>query len=237
VELIDDGLADRLARPGAGLLVDLDGTLVRSEAVHQDAFRRYFAARGWVVEDDVVRQFSGRRAHEVFDELDGPWTGEDPHALTEGVLEVLRGTIVRPEPVPGAVRLLAACTRTGLPVAVVTSARREWTLAVLGMLGATDAAIALVTAEDCAHGKPDPEPFRRGAERLGRAADGLVAFEDAPAGISSACAAGVGHVIGVTTSHPAHVLRAAGAHATTMDLTAAAVAVERTVLHEGTAGA
>lgn len=233
MELIDDGLGARLGGPGAGLLVDLDGTLVRSEAMHRRAFREYFATRGWDVQDDVVREFSGRRAHEVFADLPGPWTGEDPHALTESVLQTLAAMTVRAEPVAGAARLLAACSRLGLPVAVVTSARREWALGALRLLGAGDTGIALVTAEDCTRGKPDPEPYRRGAERIGRAPGGLVALEDAPAGIASARAAGVGHVIGVTTGQPAHVLLAAGAHDTTPDLTALAALVGRRVLSAG----
>lgn len=70
------------------------------------------------------------------------------------------------------------------------------------------------------------EPFRRGAELLGLPPGGLVALEDAPAGIASARAAGVGHVVGVTTSHPAHVLVTAGAGETAADLTMLADAVE-----------
>lgn len=228
-------VAARLSRPGGGLLLDLDGTLVLSEATHQRAFRVYFATRGWYVTDDVVREFSGRLAHEVFGTLPGPWTGEEPVALTEGVLEVLRGMEVRPEPVPGAVRLLAACATTGLPMAVVTSADREWAAAALELLGAAELGVQMVTAEDCTHGKPDPEPFRRGAEVLGLDPSGLVALEDAPAGIASACAAGVGYVIGVTTSQPAFVLRAAGARETSADLTALAATVERQAVHHGTA--
>ncbi len=215
-----------LARPGAGLLVDLDGTLVRSEEAHQSAYRVYFASRGWVVEDDVVRMFSGRRAHEVFASVDGPWGDEDPLALTRSIIDVLRGMDVRPAPVAGAARLLAACLSTGLPVSVVTSAGRAWTLAALRSIDVVDGGIGMVTAEDCAHGKPDAEPFRRGAELLGLPAGGLVALEDAPAGIASARAAGVGHVVGVTTSHPAHVLVEAGADDTAVDLTVLAEVVE-----------
>ena len=57
-------VAVRLARPGAGLLVDLDGTLVRSEAANQSAFRQYFSARGWDVPDDVVYKFVKTMYHE-----------------------------------------------------------------------------------------------------------------------------------------------------------------------------
>ncbi|HEX7536368.1 MAG TPA: HAD family phosphatase [Dermatophilaceae bacterium] len=219
-------LPERLARPGAGLLLDLDGTLVDSEPVHRGAYQEYFAGRGWHVGDEVIREFSGRRAAEVFATLGGPWSGEDPAALTEGVLESLRASTVQPAPVAGAARLVAACPRAGLPVAVVTSARRGWATAALELLGVGNGQILMVTSEDCALGKPDPEPFRRAAELLGRRPGDLVAAEDAPAGIASARGAGIGHVIGLTTSQPAHVLLAAGAHAAAPDLVALAGVVE-----------
>lgn len=209
----------------AGLLVDLDGTLVDSEPLHRQAYRDYFAARGWDVPDDVVREFAGRRAVEVFPVLDGPWAGEDPDALTEGVLDVLARATTRPEAVAGAAEMLAACVRAEVPVCVVTSARLTWALPALDLLGVPRGAVRLVTAEDCTHGKPDPEPFRRGAQTLGLPPAALVALEDSPAGVASARAAGVGLVLGVRTSQPEDVLLAAGADATCGDLTALAEAV------------
>ncbi|MDQ1535831.1 MAG: hypothetical protein QOE58_224 [Actinomycetota bacterium] len=215
-----------LEAPGAGLLLDLDGTLVDSEAVHQAAYREYFAGRGWRVEDLVLWEFSGRRAPEVFATLDGPWNGEDPIALTEGVFAALRASTVQPEPVAGAARLIAACAQAGLPVAVVTSARRDWVKKVLDQLGAGDPAMPMVTAEDCEAGKPDPEPFRCGAELLGLRPGDLIAAEDSPAGIASARGAGIGHVIGIRTSNAGPDLLAAGAHTTAPDLEALADLVD-----------
>lgn len=200
-------LVDRLCASGAGLLLDLDGTLLDSEPVHRAAFVEYFGSRGWDVPEEVVHLFSGRRAAEVFSTLDGPWRGEDPSELTEAVIAVLRRSTARPVAVPGAVDLLDACAVTGLPVAVVTSARLEWATAALQTLG-TDVP-ALVTAEDCTHGKPHPEPYCRGAELLDLDPARLVAVEDAVAGIESARAAGVGYVVALTTSQPATVLSAA----------------------------
>lgn len=161
------GPLGRLAKQGAGLLLDLDGTLVDSESVHRDAYRRYFAERGWQVQDQVLVQFSGRRAPEVFATLAGPWSGEDPVELTEGVLDALAASRVAPAPVAGAVRLIEACTRTGLPVAVVTSARRWWARAALDQFAVGEdpmmvEGMRMVTSEDCECGKPDPQPYRLG---------------------------------------------------------------------------
>jgi sugar-phosphatase len=216
-----------LSGAGAGLLLDLDGTLVHSESVHRAAYREYFAGRGWDVGEHVLGEFTGRRAPDVFGTLDGPWNGEDPIALTEGVLDALRDTTMTPSPVPGATSLIRACSRAGLPVAVVTSARRYWVRSVLGLLGVTDVPMPMVTAEDCSPGKPDPEPFRLGAELLGLRPGDLVAAEDSPAGIASARGAGIGHVIGMTTSGPARTLLAAGAHSTAPDLVALSAIVGR----------
>lgn len=213
-------LVAALSATDAGLLLDLDGTLVLSEETHRRAYRRYFASRGWSVDDAVLAQFSGRRAQEVFPTLDGPWRGEDPVALTTAVLTTLAELVdagERPVEVPGAARALAAASRGGVPMAVVTSARRTWADRVLEALGAPRG-LHLVTAEDCEHGKPDPEPYRRGAQTLGLGAGRLVALEDAPAGVRSARAAGVGLVVGVTTSLGPAPLLGAGAHACAPDL-------------------
>ncbi|WP_127130609.1 HAD family phosphatase [Georgenia sp. SYP-B2076] len=216
-----------LRAPGAGLLLDLDGTLVDSEPTHRAAFRRYFGRRGWQVPDETIRLFAGRRGTEVFAELDGPWAGEDPAALTDAVLASLDVAAHPPTPVPGAAAAVAGWRAAGVPVAVVTSATRAWAGAALALLGVADLGVALVTAELTPVGKPDPGPYRRGAEVLGVAADRCVAAEDTPAGIASAVGAGVGLVLGVTTSHGADALRAAGAHEAVGDLTALVPPVAR----------
>jgi sugar-phosphatase len=55
-----------------------------------------------------------------------------------------------------------------------------------------------VTADDVKRGKPDPEVFLQAAERIGVAPEKCVAFEDAPAGIMAAQAAGM-EVVAVPT--------------------------------------
>jgi sugar-phosphatase len=68
----------------------------------------------------------------------------------------------------------------------------------------------LVTADRVTHGKPDPEGYALAARELGVDPAACVVFEDAPAGIAAARAAGA-QAIGITTTHTADELRAAGA--------------------------
>jgi sugar-phosphatase len=48
----------------------------------------------------------------------------------------------------------------------------------------------LITAEDVQRGKPDPQGFLLGAQRLGVSIDECLVFEDSPAGVAAAKAAG-----------------------------------------------
>jgi len=209
-----------LRSPGAGLLLDLDGTLVNSEPTHRAAFVTYFARRGWHVPTEMLHLFAGRRGAEVFAAVEGPWTGEDPMGLAHEVIACIDVEAYPPAPVPGAAEAIAGWRGAGLPVAVVTSATRAWTTVTLERLGVADLGVAQVTAELVDVGKPDPAPYRLGAEMLGVEAAACVAAEDTPAGLSAALGAGVGLVLGVTTSHEARTLRAAGAHDAVDDLTA-----------------
>ena len=66
----------------------------------------------------------------------------------------------------------------------------------------------LVTAEDVAAGKPDPEGYLEAARRLGRPPADCLVIEDAPAGVEAALAAGM-RVVALPTTHPAGELAAA----------------------------
>jgi sugar-phosphatase len=75
----------------------------------------------------------------------------------------------------------------------------------------------LVTAADVRKGKPDPEPYLKGAERLGPAPQDCVVMEDAPAGIRAGKAAQAAVVAVRTTASDAE-LSAAGADWIVKDL-------------------
>jgi sugar-phosphatase len=202
------------------VLLDMDGTLIRSEHVHRAIWRRFFTA--WQVDVDDERYADavmGRRARDVLAHLPGPWTADDlPGALASLDADVdaaAREVTV----VDGAVGLIRELAARGRRLAVVTSGGRVWAERILDdVLGVRDALEVVVTAEQVEVGKPSPEGYLTACRRLGVAPGVCAAVEDAPSGVRALVAAGVGRIVGVTTTSPATDLRAAGAMEIVPDL-------------------
>lgn len=114
----------------------------------------------------------------------------------------------RLEALPGVRALLDALDENSARKAVVTSTPRVNLDFIIDDLGITCRFDTLVSAEDTAHGKPDPEGFLLAAARVGVEPARCTVVEDAPHGLQAAAAAGI-RAIGVTTSHAAAELAAA----------------------------
>jgi mannitol-1-/sugar-/sorbitol-6-phosphatase len=91
--------------------------------------------------------------------------------------------------------------------AIVTSATRRLLLARLLAAG-LPVPERIISGDMVERGKPDPEPYRRGAELLGFRPEECVVVEDAPSGVGSGIAAGC-RVLGVLGTHSAEDLRSA----------------------------
>ncbi|WP_016905437.1 HAD-IA family hydrolase [Streptomyces xiaopingdaonensis] len=188
---------------GTGLLFDNDGTLVSSLDSVVRCWTRWAEEYGVTAEDYARVGLHGRPAAEIVADLLPP--EQVPEALARiAALEledVARGGGV--ESLPGTARVLRGLPRDAW--AVVTSATRELASARLHRVGIE--APVLVAADDITRGKPDPEPYLLGAERLGREPSECVVFEDAPAGLEAGRAAGM-WTVGLATTHGADELKA-----------------------------
>ncbi len=182
---------------GRTFLFDLDGVLIDSSA---SAARHWggFAAQYRLDRNAVIARIPGRRAIDSVREFipDAPdaeivaaAAAQEQAALTDhdGVVAL-----------PGAAALLCGLGDAGW--AVVTSSPGELAMVRLQIAGLPGPPV-LIAAEDVGAGKPDPEPYLTAAARLGADPDACVVFEDAPAGILAARAAGM-QVIALTTSRP-----------------------------------
>jgi HAD superfamily hydrolase (TIGR01509 family) len=103
-------------------------------------------------------------------------------------------------PMAGVVELLDALQEASVPVAVATSATREYADFVLTRLGLKDCFRFILTAEDITHGKPDPEIYLLAAERLGIRPEQMMVLEDSANGCRAAVAAGA-YCVAVPNRH------------------------------------
>ncbi|MEU9973532.1 HAD-IA family hydrolase [Streptomyces sp. NPDC051014] len=174
------------------LLLDMDGTLVNSDAVVERIWRRWSERHG-LDGDEVMKVVHGRQGHASMAMLlpdrpvqqnlaDNARMLAEETADMDGVVEV-----------PGAAAFLASLD--GLPHALVTSADVALSTARMAAAGLPLPAVR-ITAESVGASKPDPEGFLKGAAELGVAPEDCVVFEDSGAGIAAGRAAGM-RVVGV----------------------------------------
>lgn len=197
------------------ILWDVDGTLVDTAEQHFRAWslfatqlgfeftREHFAATFGMRNPEIVRKLFDPHAD---DERCAQWGEHKEHLYRASV----RGDGV--ELLPGVARLLAEFHAAGWKQAVGSSAPLGNLDLLLNVTDTLKYFGAVVTGDDVTRGKPDPEVFLTGAQRLGVAPASCVVLEDAVAGVEAARAGGMKCVaVTFVGHHPAEKLRAAGA--------------------------
>ncbi|WP_425890271.1 HAD-IA family hydrolase [Aeromonas veronii] len=181
------------------LLLDMDGTLV-SSTDDVELVWRVWCREHQLDPEPVLAMCHGMRSREVIRAL-APQLDVEREAARLDELEMLH---TGGDAIAGAGELLGRLSPELW--AIVTSASQRVARHRLKCAGLPLPAV-LVGAEAVINGKPDPEPYLLGAERLGVSPDRCLVFEDAPAGIESALRAGctVVQVGGDTPLNPAVV--------------------------------
>jgi sugar-phosphatase len=191
---VTDAPSGELVLAARALLLDMDGTLVDSDAVVERVWRDWAAERG-LDADDVLRVTHGRQPHASMALLvpDRPAAENqaDERRFLARELADVDGVVA----VPGALALLGALRDLGLPHALVTSASAALARVRMAAAGLPLPPV-LVTSDRVTASKPDPEGFLVAAAALGRAPADCIVFEDSAAGIAAGIAAGM-RVIGV----------------------------------------
>ncbi len=185
-------------RPGA-ILWDLDGTLIDSGPYHYQAWQETLSDEGVHISHEMFAGTFGQRNDLVLRTIFGPQLTPEIATRVAMHKEQRYRALVQEHGVtflPGAHGWLTRLRTEGYRQALTTSAPRENVAVVLRALDAGTYFDAVVAAEDVTHGKPDPEVFLVGAQRLSVPAHCCLVVEDAPAGVEGARRAGM-RVIGV----------------------------------------
>ncbi|MEU7629641.1 HAD family phosphatase [Nocardia sp. NPDC049220] len=178
----------------AGVLWDMDGTLLDSEKLWDIALRELAREHGREMTDALRHALIGASGPDalriIFTGLDLEPTRDALRAarmfLDRRVTELMSGPIPWR---PGAKDALAMVRAAGLPSALVTNTKRSLTEFGLDTLG-RDFFDVSVCGDEVAHGKPKPDVYLRAAEVLGLDPRHCVAVEDSPTGARAAEAAG-----------------------------------------------
>ncbi|MFG3072803.1 HAD family hydrolase [Streptomyces sp. NPDC048225] len=178
--------------PARALLLDMDGTLVNSDAAVERVWRRW-ADRHGLDGDEVMKVVHGRQGYASMALLLPDRPMEQNHADNARLLAEETADTAGVVAIPGAPDFLASLR--GLPHALVTSADVALSSARMAAAGLAQPDVR-ITAESVGASKPDPEGFLKGAAELGVAPADCIAFEDSGAGITAARAAGM-RVVGV----------------------------------------
>jgi HAD superfamily hydrolase (TIGR01509 family) len=175
----------------AAVIFDMDGVLVDGEPLHFRALNQLLAQEGRAVTLDEYRPYMGTKAG--WAEFVADFGLAHPREHYEPLYHelVLKQYQSELSPLPGAVEAVHAARDAAGRVGLASSSARPWVETCLERIGLARAFDAIVTGTDIVHGKPSPEIYLLGAERLGVDPAQSLAIEDAPAGIAAAKAAGM----------------------------------------------
>jgi len=183
----------RFPRPVAGVVFDMDGLMIDTETVWRDVQLAEAEALGVDLPLAVILSLIGQRwqvNRRILQDHFGPdfdVEGFAAAASRRHAASCRAGVAVK----AGVIELLDLLDALGLPRAIATSSDRQVVAERLGPGGLLQRFDAVITNEDCAQGKPHPEPYLNAASALGLAPADCLALEDSYSGVRSAHAAGM----------------------------------------------
>lgn len=196
------------------VIFDFDGVIVDTEPLHYQAFQTILEPLSlgftW---DEYVATYMGFDDRDAFNEAFSAGNqqleaGKLAHLVNLKAIafqDIIKSGVT---PYPGVCEIIRHIHTLHMPLAICSGALRSDILPILASLSLIDCFDLIVTAEDVAKSKPDPECYSLAYEKLFSLRSGTtqfnrrttIAIEDTPAGIRSASQAGL-HVIAVTNSY------------------------------------
>ncbi len=195
------------------LITDFDGVVADSEPIHMQGFAAVLAEKGITfTHEEYYGKYLGMDDHDCFQAAgrdNGREFSEDELAAMTAAKTRMGQSVMAESirPIPGIVELLSALAEADVPIAVCSGALRDEVELCSRVIGVRGLFLTIVTAEDVARGKPDPEGYAKALDQLREItrrpmpAHRCVVTEDSPAGIAAAKAVGM-KVLAITSSYP-----------------------------------
>jgi len=193
------------------IVFDMDGVLIDSHPVHRAAWREFLRSLSIDVDaQDLEFILEGGTRADILRHF----MGDLPQAVLVDYGrrkdEIFRSLEHQIRPAPGVLAFLGELERAGMARAVATSASEIRTASTIERMGLGGYFDAVITAADVVAGKPNPMVYQLACERMNVRGGNALAFDDAPAGVRAARAAGL-RCIGVSGNGAAQSLLDAGA--------------------------
>lgn len=201
--------ANEIQKSFQGILFDFDGVLAQSMEDHAQAWLAALAAFGGQVTVADYMPLEGAKLAEVAKVL---WqkSGLPGQANPEAVYRVKEEYYLRHHHFrfyPGVESLIDILNKKGVAIAIVTASLNSNIQATVPAEFLKKFK-AVVTGDQIKRGKPFPDPYLVGAEKLGLSASECVVIENSPLGVAAAKAAGA-YCIAITSTVSAEILKAA----------------------------
>ncbi|MBL0161400.1 MAG: HAD family phosphatase [Bryobacterales bacterium] len=188
--------------PGIALIFDMDGVIVESMELHNQAWDLYLSRAG-IDAKDVMARMLGKRNDQIVKEVWGDGLSDEEvfrhGAEKEQLYRDMMAPVLEAHLVPGVCDFIRAAHARGVPIALATNAEAPNVDFVLGGAGIQPLFQTTVDGGQVTHAKPHPEVFLTAAARLGIAPANCVVFEDSPGGMQAARSAGA-HLVGLLTT-------------------------------------
>lgn len=194
----------------AAVIFDMDGVLVDSNPFHLEKWIDLLKENKVPFNpQELPMQILGHRNDTAFRHFFGPEiTNEESRRLSDELEERFRSAFApHAKPLPGLSALIAECEKSGVPMAVASSAMAKNVEFIVDVLHFRPFFRCLVSGDEVAHPKPDPEIYLKTARKLGVEPADCVAFEDSHVGIEAAKRAGM-KCVAIASTFPPDDLRA-----------------------------